>query len=287
MQGRLAVLLVLLASLALAGCAAGDERLDRADVADVPEPAPISPGWAPRESATIRPGMPLKTEFGECPTNFVFARPDNTSIFLGTTAACVQDMHVGSLATIGGELNLAVLVYSSWITMAEVGETDPNAMEYNDFAVFRVDSSARQNVNPELPETAGPSAPADASSYALGSRLRTYVPNGTFAGWREGVVGGAAGDWALLAYHVLPGAPSSVEPGAMGGAVVDADGRAVGIMVNLGVVPNPGANGVARLDTLMAYAKENAKLDMLVVTSPYAAPAGASLEGMIPRLRAP
>lgn len=276
MQGRLALLVALLASAAFAGCTASAERLDRADLADAPAPGPIAPGWAAREAATIRPGMPLVTEFGECPTNFVFVRPDNTSVFIGTTAACVRDLHVGSLATIGGELNLAVLVYSSWITMAENGETDRDALEYNDFAVFRIDSSARRHVHPELPVAGGPSATADESSYAVGARLRTYVPNGTLVGWREGVVAGEVGDWGLVAYHVVPGAPSSVEPGAMGGAVLDADGRAVGLMVTLGVVPHPGANGVARLDTVMAYAKVHAKLDMLLVTSAYVPPPAAS-----------
>jgi hypothetical protein len=56
-------------------------------------------------------------------------------------------------------------------------------------------------------------------------------------------------------------------PGAMGGAVLTADGKALGVVVNVGVLPNAGANGVARLDTLMAYAAEHARLDMHLMTS--------------------
>jgi hypothetical protein len=52
----------------------------------------------------------------------------------------------------------------------------------------------------------------------------------------------------------------------MGGPVLTPDGQAVGILVNLGVKPGAGANGVARIDALMQYARENAQLDMRLAT---------------------
>lgn len=256
---------------ALAGCASSDQTLTRADVDDAPAPEAVAPGWAPVDVATIRPGVPIQTEAGECASNFVFIRPDNTSVFLGTSAYCVRELPVGSLASVGGPDQLAILIYSSWATMAENGEADPGAREYNDFAVFRIDSSSRDQVNPALLQTGGPTALGEPDAYEVGARLRAWAPDPKLPPqlhWREELVTGRAGDWALLAHGPLPGAP-----GTLGGGVVDEEGRAVGVLVNLGVLPNPGSNGIARLDMLMAYAKEHAKLDMQLATAEYAAPA--------------
>lgn len=242
---------------ALAGCAAEDAgepltsgRLDAASI-EIP--------WADPEDAIIGPGAILHTQVRDCPVNYLFAREDNGAVFLGTTAYCVRDLPLGGLAWVGSEQHIAVMIYSSFQTMAEIGETDPDALEYNDFAVFHLSRSSRSAAHPAL-AIGGPSALADGSSYDLGSRLRAFVPteelpNGTE--WRESVVNSKAGDWALLTYTFPAGAP-----GTLGGPVIDAEGRAVGIIITLGVVPNPGSNGVARLDTLMAYAEQNAKLPL-------------------------
>ena len=255
---RLAVALVV---LALAGCAApAGEPLTRGDIAAAP--APQEREWAPLEEAAIRPGVPIATPYGECPSNFVFIRPDNTSVFLGTTAYCVRDLPVGALVTVGGPENIGVLVYSSWITMQERGEQDPEALEYNDFAVVRVDDSSRDLVHPAMLGMGGPTGLADAEALATGERVLAFTPGGSAAGgWHRALLTGRAGGWALLAH----GAPPAL-PGEMGGGVLTEDGRAVGVLVNLGVLPNPGANGIARLDAVMAYAREHAKLDMRLMT---------------------
>lgn len=262
------VLAALLALLALAGCisAPGDEPLQRGDGATV-APEPAYPPWADAATAPIRPGAVIHTEARDCASNFVFTRADNTSVFLGTTAYCVRDLPIGALATVGRPEDIAILVYSSWQTMAEAREVDPDAHEYNDFAVFRIDSRSRPLVSPELPEVGGPAGMGDASAAGLGTRVREHAgsPVGV-AGrepptWREGVVTGRVGEWALLVHS-----PSPALPGETGGAVVDADGNALGVVVNVGVLPNPGANGVLRLDKALAYAAEHAKLPMLVAT---------------------
>lgn len=283
--GRVALLFALKAALLLAGCASLDEgdSLQRGDVADAPAPARYEPGWAPLDTATIRPGVVLRTENGDCPTNFVFTRTDNLSVFLGTTAYCVRGLPVGAVALVGGSEQFAVLIYSSYATMDEKGETDATAREYNDFAVFHIDSSSRDQVNPALPQTGGPIGLADATAADVGDHLRAYarapaLPSQT--DWREAVVTGRAGDWALLTHTVLPGSP-----GTLGGGVVDPEGRAIGVLVNLGVVPNPGANGVARLDALMGYAREHANLEMELATwayTPLAATATSPLASMAP-----
>lgn len=279
-----ALLLAVLATPAFVGCLGSDgqggaEPLQRGDVAGPDVRA--QPAWIALEDAKIRPGVDIQTPTRLCPSNFVFIRPDNTSVFLGTTANCVRDMHIGGLVTVGGNDTLGVLVYSSWITMDEIGEADEDARNYNDFAVVKIDTSSRKWVHPAMLHYGGPVAMADAASIAPGDRVRSYanvsveqVASFTGAGvstasqplpsearQHEGVITARAGEWAYLAYALLPGMP-----GGMGGGVLDEEGRAVGVMVNLGVRPNPASNGIARLDTLMAYAKEHAKLDMELMT---------------------
>ena len=248
---------------AFTGCASEGERLDRADLP--PPPAPTEPArrWAAPEDAAIRPGALLRTAAGDCPISFVFRTRDDGALFVATTAYCVRELPIGALAAVGEE-DLALLIYSSMQTMQEVGERDPEALEYNDLAIFYVDRAAAPRVSPSFPD-GGPVELADGAAYGPGARVRLFAPSASVPdapAWREGVVTGSAGEWALLAYSVLPGAP-----GELGGGVLDADGRAIGVVVTLGVVPNPGANGIARLDTMLAYAAEHAQVDIILATA--------------------
>lgn len=256
---------------ALAGCLVDDEPLDRADLPPPPPSAPPPREWASLEDATIRPGVILHTQARACLTNFFFVHPESSVVYLGTTAYCVRDLPLGSMATVGEGRELATLIYSSYQTMFELGEDDPAALEYNDLAVFYLDEASRHLANPSLPG-GGPRELARSDDVQIGDRLRAFAPGPNVPRemeWREAVVAGEAGEWALMTYAILPGAP-----GTLGGPVVDTDGRAVGVLSTLGVYPNPGANGVARLDTMMAYARENAKMYMELATwdAPTASP---------------
>ena len=252
-------LLVLPAFVGCLGSADPGEALQRGDQDAVPAPgSEARPGWASLEDAVVRPGVAIHTPTRACPSSFLFIRPDNTSVFLGTTANCVRDLPVGGLVTVGGPDVLGFLVYSSWQTMEEIGERDPYAREYNDFAVVKIDESYRDLVNPTMLRLGGPTGLAEASKAALGARVKTYT-NDTA---QEGLVSGHAGEWALLVH----GAPPTL-PGGMGHGALTPEGEALGVVVNLGVSPGAGANGVARLDTLMAYARDHAKLYMDLVTA--------------------
>jgi hypothetical protein len=255
------ILAFLLVLAFLAGCAApqGEPLEKGSDPAPAPDEAP---SWAAPSEATIRPGVAIHAEKRDCPSNFLFERPDKSSVFLGSTAFCFRDMPVGSIVTVGGPENIGVLVYSSWETMAEIEETDADAREYNDFAVVRLDPSVNAQVSPSLVGIGGPTALGKPGDAPLGARVRTHA-NDSLSPWREGLVTGKVGDWALLVHSPLP-----VTPGNMGGAVVSDSGEALGIAVNIGAFPNAGANGVARIDALMAYADEHAKLYMDLVTAP-------------------
>ncbi|HUR69461.1 MAG TPA: hypothetical protein VM370_09460 [Candidatus Thermoplasmatota archaeon] len=263
--------LLLMAALfpALAGCAApqsGGEALQRGDLAHGDASAPVEVAWATLDQAIVRPGMIVRTEARDCLANYLFVRPDNGAVFLGTTAYCVRDMPIGSAALAGSDTDIAILVYSSMQTMADLGESDTDALEYNDLALFHLDSSTVRKANPTLPLVGGPRAVADGSAPALGSRVRAFSPAQTVPGapeWRDGVVAGRGGDWALMTYQAPPTAP-----GAMGGAAIDGAGDALGVVVTLGVKPNPGANAVARLDTMLSYAREQGGMPIVLATPP-------------------
>lgn len=254
---------LVLASLLLGGCVTQGERLytgDRNTGVGEPETSEGRSHFALPDSAQVRPGVPIHTQKRDCASNFLFERADHSSVFLGSTANCFRDLPVGTLVTVGGSENIGLLVYSSWETMQEDGESNPDARNYNDFAVIRMDQSAGPKESPALVGMPGPTGHADASGLGIGARLKQYVSDPTLPEWRDAVVTGKASEWALLTHSALP-----ATPGQMGGGVVDENGKAVGVIVNLGVSPNPGANGVARLDTLMKYADEHARLYMQLV----------------------
>lgn len=280
MRGALLLALVLLGSGILAGCMGqAAAPLKQGRIAAGERIAPSTPGWAPLEAAKIRPGAMIHTQTGDCPSNFLFRHPDNTSLFIGTTAYCVRALPIGALASVGSNDTIAVLIYSSFQTMGEIHETDSDALNYNDFAVFRVDDGDRKWANPTMEHYGGPVAPADFASISAGERVRSYanlsdgLPEALHA--REGVVAAQAGSWAYLVY----GEPTL--PGQMGAGVTTPDGKAVGVMISVGVLPNPGANAVARLDKLMAYAHDHAKLTMELETAELL-PAGGPLLGSTP-----
>lgn len=258
-------LLLLAALLPLAGCLDGGAEPLAEGVTDdgISVDLRLNGGWPATGDAIIRPGVTIHTPARDCPSNFLFMRPDNGTLFIGTTAYCVADLPVGTVATIGDDTHLAVLAYSSWHTMAENGEQDAAALEYNDFAVFYIDSSARRDAHPAILDAPGPTALADGSALAVGDRVLARAPPALplQSAWRDFTITGQEGDWALLA-HALP----PTLPGGMGGAVLTPSGEAVGIVVNLGLTPNPGANAIARLDTMMAYARQHANLDMVLAT---------------------
>lgn len=252
---------------ALAGCATlADEPLQRGDLADVTPPLrALTPAWASPDLALVRPGTLIRMEDRDCLANFLFTRPDNAAVFVGTTAYCVRGLPIGSVALIGDDTDIAVLVYNSAETMAEKGERDENALEYNDLALFHLDRRTVAKANPTLPTIGGPDAMMPRVP-EIGDRLRAYaradeLPRET--DWREGVVSGRAGDWALITYT----APT-VTPGTTGGAVVDQNGAAVGVLVTLGVVPDPGANAVARIDTMLAYARDVGRIPIELALAP-------------------
>lgn len=264
--------------LPLAGCLDGTvpsvtpegERLTEGVIED--------PGWPHLEDATIRPGVLVEAKSRTCPSNFLFARADNTSLFLGIAAHCVQDMAVGEWVLVdpGRTDAPALLAYSSWQTMAELGVDDPRMLDFNDFAVLRIDPAFRMFVHPALVRYGGPVALGDAEALGVGDQVFSYAeptPGSPDLGAWQAIVT-QRHDWGLLTYGVPPGIP-----GQLGSGVMTPDGRAVGLTVSLGLVPDPATNGVARLDAAMAFALEHANLEMSLLTWPLLESPGGAAPG--------
>jgi hypothetical protein len=224
------------------------------------------PQWAPVASATIRPGAVTVTDGGQCTANFVFTR--TTEVFLGYAAHCAGtgeatstngcmtgSQPLGTKVEIEGAAHPGTLVYSSWLAMQRVREADGNTCAYNDFALVRIDPRDVHRVNPSVPHWGGPTGlsrgglPSGSAVFSYGSStLRLGL---TPLSPKSGVTTGTtAGGWSHPVFTITPGIP-----GDSGSAMLDAAGRAAGVLTTLDILPTPLGNGVADLQHALAYAR--------------------------------
>ncbi|WP_214367726.1 serine protease [Pseudonocardia sp. H11422] len=231
-----------------------------------PAQAATSDDWAPASSATIHPGVLTVTEGGgSCTSNFVFTSGDR--VLLGQAGHCAGTgqatetngcdsgtMPLGTKVQITGASMPGTMVYSSWITMQERGETDPNACSFNDFALVEIDPADAGKVNPSVPFFGGPTrinteglAPgAEVFSYGNSPLRQGISALSPKAGVNAAEVGGG---WGHEVYTVSPGVP-----GDSGSAYLDGEGRAVGLLSTLNLAPLPVSNGLADIGRALAYA---------------------------------
>jgi hypothetical protein len=234
--------------------------------------ASAAPDWAPAATAPIHPGVQTLTAGGQCTANFVFT--SGATVYIGQAAHCAGTG--GSLATDGcdspslplgtpvrveGATRPGVLAYSSWLTMQERGETDPNACAFNDLALVRLDPADAGRVNPSVPFWGGPvglggsTSPAEAV-YSYGdSSVRLGLD---FLNPKKGISLGDSGrGWSHQVLIVTPGLP-----GDSGSPFLDAQGRALGVLSTLAILPLPGTNGVGNLRRELAYLNAHGPFDV-------------------------
>src|SRR5687767_12077792 len=133
--------------------------------------AAVAPGsalaWAPANQATIHPGVMTFTDGAQCTSNFIFT--DSTNVYIGQAAHCSGtggatetngcdsgSLPIGTAVEIDGASRPGTLVYNSWLTMQQRGETDDETCRFNDFALVRLDPADVPNVNPSVPAFGGP-----------------------------------------------------------------------------------------------------------------------------------
>ncbi|MCW2813458.1 MAG: hypothetical protein JWN84_913, partial [Nocardioides sp.] len=246
--------------------------------------AVVRAAYAPAATAAITPGVQMYTEGAQCTGNFVFTdAAANTYVGYAAhcaglgeatdTNGCLADSvplgtavtfnKGGSLISSGTQVGTGTLVYSSWRTMRDLGETDANACAYNDFALVKVSAADAGKVNPSIPFWGGPTG-IDTDGTAAGDRVYSYGNSSLRFGLaalspKTGIsLGDSAtdGGWSHPLYTVTPGVP-----GDSGSAFMTADGKAIGTLSTLGLAPLPLSNIIGDLAKELAYAQAHSVID--------------------------
>lgn len=239
-----------------------------------------TPGWTPARHATITPGIQTITDgAGQCTTNFVFTDAAG-DVYLGQAAHCARLDEEGTngcrtetrpLGTtvvfttgattfdVGDPIAEGRLVYSSWRTMQQRHDKNPNRCAYNDFALIKVARKDRALVNPSLPYWGGPTG-------LTSMGLRTGAPVYGFGRSSLREEGSPYSRQAAMAWadqaekdgwsHTISSRSPGI-PGDSGSAYVDDDGRAVGTLSTLSFGILFVWNGLSDLPLELAYARRH------------------------------
>jgi hypothetical protein len=251
-------------------------------------PAQAAQQWAPAASAKIHPGTMMYTQGAQCTANFVYTDGAG-AVYVGYAAHCaglgeatdtngcqadslplgtrVTFNEGGNLASEGTQVGAGTLVYSSWVTMHDLGTTDENTCAYNDLALVKVDAADVSKVNPSIPFWGGPTG-IDTDGTAAGDRVYTYGNSSLRGGITQlsphtGISLGddaADGGWSHPLYTVSPGIP-----GDSGSAFVSADGKAIGVLSTLGLAPLPLSNNIGDLSRELAFAQAHSGISGLAL----------------------
>jgi hypothetical protein len=234
----------------------------------VTAPAAALPAWAPAATAAIHPGVQTFTNGAQCTANFVFV--DASNVYIGQAAHCSGtggstetdgcssgSLPLGTEVEVSGASKPGVMVYNSWLTMQQTHETDPDACQFNDFALVRLDPADIGKVNPSIPFWGGPTALAT-SGTTTGDSVYSYGNSGLRLGLsqlspKQGVSLGDDGNgWSHNVYTLTPGIP-----GDSGSAFVDSAGGALGVLSTVQLAPLAGSNGVGDLARELSYLNEH------------------------------
>ena len=253
------VLIAALVGLVLGIGPAEAARKDRSS------PQPSSMEWAPADQATITPGAEMVTNGAQCTANFIFV--ERADVFIGWAAHCAgagggatdtngclaPSLPLGTPVQIEGASQPGTLAYSSWETMQRSGETEQNACNYNDLALVRIDPADHAKVNPSIPHWGGPTG-LDVDGIEAAETVYGYGNSSLRFGIRAlspktgPSLGTTADGWTHPVYTVSPGIP-----GDSGGALLDPQGRAAGVLSTLALAPLPGSNNYSDLASALDY----------------------------------
>lgn len=218
----------------------------------------------------------MHTADAECTANFVFT--NGTDVYLGQAAHCSgtggqtatsgctsESLPLGTPVKIQGASKPGTLVYNSWLAMQRRGETNPDACEYNDLALVKVDPADVGSTNPTIPVFGGPTGLHTGSTRAGGavfgygnSVLRLGVP--LLLPSRGLDIKDSGGGWSHTVYSLPPGLP-----GDSGGGVLAGDGTALGVLSTFNVLPEVASNGVGDLARELAYATDHGALGEIML----------------------
>jgi hypothetical protein len=227
----------------------------------------VASAWAPASSATVHPGVMTFTEGAQCTANFIYQ--DGTNVYIGQAAHCsgtgaatetdgclAESLPVGTQVEVDGASRPGTMVYNSWITMQQKGETNADACAYNDFALVRLDPADVPNVNPSVPGYGGPTGVGSVGG--LGSNVYSYGNSSLRAGVtqlspKRGVIVANEGNgWSHNAYTLTPGIP-----GDSGSGFMNDSGQAIGVLSTVEIAPRAGSNNFGDMAKELAYMQAN------------------------------
>jgi hypothetical protein len=206
----------------------------------------------------------LVTNGAQCTANFIFT--NDAHVYVGQAAHCSglgaqsatdgcmsPSLPLGTPVEIPGATRPGKIVYSSWLTMQGMKETDPNSCQYNDLALVELDPADVGSVNPSVPNWGGPVG-ISTGGLSVGDTIYGYGHSELARGLsmpasKQGISLGDKGNgWS---HGVLTASPGI--PGDSGSAYLDSQGRALGVLSTLDLAPVPGSNGVGDLTRELAY----------------------------------
>lgn len=277
--------IVLVATLGLVACGGGSSGgsssggsfPDNSDGNAGDPGAPDQAGGSGPLEGQIRPGVEVVADGASCTSNFLY-RLNAETVYLGVAAHCfspdtnsgidaceTENLETGfDQVIVENASRPAVLVYSSWRAMQEVGEEPgSNACTFNDFALVKLHPDDISNIHPATRAFGGPTALA-AGTAAVGEGIYLYGQSALHGGRADletmaGRIVAVEGEgWS---YDVVTDTPAL--PGDSGGPVLDSQGRALAVTsaLSAGVRVDPLRNGVVNLSRALAYAKEHGFID--------------------------
>jgi hypothetical protein len=221
------------------------------------------------------------TEGAQCTANFIYQ--DGTNVYIGQAAHCSgtgaatdtngcdsESLPIGTPVEVDGASRPGTMVYNSWITMQQNGESDEETCAYNDLALVRLNPADVPNVNPSVPAFGGPTGVG--SWGGVGSTVYTYGNSSLRGGVqtlspKQGtVVQNSPDGWSHDVYTATPGIP-----GDSGSGFLNSSGRAIGVLSTVQLAPLAGSNGVGDLAKELAYMHANSSIGASLVpgTEPF------------------
>jgi hypothetical protein len=163
--------------------------------------------------------------------------------------------------TVSGASKPGRLAYNSWLTMQAGGESNPDVCAYNDLALIQIDPADVAKVNPSVPHWGGPTA-LNTTGLSAVDRIYSYGNSSLRFGITQlspktGVSNGDTGNgWSHGTTMVTTGIP-----GDSGSALLDASGRAAGVLSTVGIsLPDGSTNNFGDLGRELAYLNSHTSL---------------------------
>lgn len=243
--------------------------------ADTARNETADPGWPDPGEATVRPGV--KIVGSGCTAGFLFATPDNATLYIATGSHCVTGRDLGDPVAIGFWSVEGTLAYCSWgaqealVTCPEKRFGEDEGFR-QDLALVEIPHDARQDVHPAMLVWGGPTGIDSAP--ARGTGLLTYGNSEL----RDGTTG------AINALDARPGVvlesqegttvatfPSPAIDGDSGGPVQTKQGTTVGLLSftdSDGGIPPGAAIGISNLAPALEALDEHTGQPLELVTWP-------------------